>query len=144
LKRESTKQRYPLGSLGRLGQAPLSQLSYPHIPRVLVLWCLKYMCGPYVCRVSCELPCLCPVFFFLGPKNTFVCQPEENSPKMLYSISSTKKDANPRWINPNTNLDSGLIQSCLQRTKVMADFHAKVFLWIPRNKKLYSPRPTIP
>jgi hypothetical protein len=29
------------------------------------------MCGPYVCRVSCELPCLCPACFF--GRKTLLC-----------------------------------------------------------------------
>jgi hypothetical protein len=47
---------------------------------------------------------------------------------LLYQNS--KKDANPRWINPNTNLDSSL-----QKTQVIAEFHAKVFPQIPRKKE---------
>jgi hypothetical protein len=124
----------------------LLRSKYPHIPRILrVPWYLKYMYGSYLCyRLSCMLPCvyvaLCLACFgLLVKKKTFVCQPQENSLKMLCSLSSTKT---PRrmltlasWINPNTNLDSSL-----QKTQVMADFNAKVFPRIPRKKKLYSPR----
>jgi hypothetical protein len=67
-------------------------LSAPYIPRVLgVLWYLKFICGPYVCRLSCVLPCVGLACFCLFCRKTLLCvNYRKNSTKMLCSLPSIK------------------------------------------------------